>query len=125
MVVWLGRLAFVIFMLWVIGPIGIGIVWHVASKAWFWAFVGGTFASFMCGTFVAGALLAPDELWWRRVAFGLSALAGVVALTAWMPVMLYMAAFGAVTGVGVVAWERFKGPIPDGAKPAGGHPPAF
>ena len=120
MVGWLGRLAFVVFMLWMIGPIGIGIAWHVASKAWFWAFVGGTFASFVCGIFVAGALLAPDESWWRRLALGLTSQAGVVVLTAWKPVMLYLAAFGAMTGAGLVAWERLKGPI---ATP-GERPPA-
>ena len=119
---WLGRFAFLVFILWMIGPVGVGIVGHLVSKASFWALVGGTFASFTCGSFVAGALVAPDEVWWRRAAFGLPALAGVALLSAWEPVMLYLAASGALTAAGFAAWERFKGPIPDWVM--GEHPPA-
>ena len=85
-----------------VGPTALGVVWFFLSLMWP-AILGGLL-SFVCGGAVAGALM-PGDVWWRRAAIGLPALAGIAWLAAWEPFMLCLAAFGA----GIVAWERFRG----------------
>ena len=100
---WLAYAALLVAILAAVGPTGLGVVWFFLSLMWP-AILGGLL-SFVCGGAVAGAVLATDDVWWRRAAIGLPALAGVASLAAWEPFTLYLAAFGA----GLIAWERFKG----------------
>ena len=78
------------------------------GRAVFWACIGAYF----CGAVAASAVVASDDLWWRRAAFGLPAAAGVWWLAAWDPLTLIGAALGAAVGV----WGYFK------ESPAGGRP---
>ena len=100
---WLVWAALLVAILAAVGPTGIGVVWAFLSLMW--PGILGGLLIFVCGGTVAAALLMPGDVWWRRAAFGLPALAGVAWLAAWEPSMLCLAAFGA----GIAAWERFKG----------------
>ena len=100
---WLVWAALLVAILSAVGPTGLAIIWVFLSLGW--PYLLGAFLSILCGSTATAAVLAADELWWRRAAFGLPALAGAASLAAWEPVTLWFAASGA----GLAAWEIFKG----------------
>ena len=100
---WLVWAAILVTILSAVGPTGLAIVWVFLSLSW--PYFLGAFLSILCGSTATAAVLAADELWWRRAAFGLPALAGAALLAAWEPFTLWFAA----SGVGLAAWEHFKG----------------
>ena len=112
---WFLWAAILVAILSAIGPIGRGIVLFYLSFALPAILVG--WLGFGCGFMVVGVMLVADEVWWRRAAFGLPALAGIPLLAAWEPFTLYVAAFGA----GMAAWEHFKG-LPSWMFADGIHP---
>ena len=82
-----------------LGPIALAILSLV------WPGILGGWLSILCGGTVAVAVLAAEDFWWRRAAFGLPALAGTALLAAWEPFLLWFAASGA----GLAVWDIFKG----------------
>ena len=112
---WLVWAALLVAILAAVGPTGLAIIWVFLSLSW--PFLLGGLLSILCGSTVAAAMLAADEVRWQRAAFGLAALAGAASLAAWDPVTLWFAAFGA----GMAAWDHFKG-LPSWI--AGERPPA-
>ena len=99
---WLVWAAILVAILSAVGPTGLAIIWVFLSLSW--PFLLGGLLSILCGFTVAG-MVAADDLWWRRAAIGLPALAGAASLAAWEPVTLWFAASGA----GLAVWDHFKG----------------
>ena len=103
-------LAFIAVVLWVLFSNPFALAYALYYGPIFLASIGAC----LCAVAVIAGVLAADDLWWRRAAFGLPGAAGVWCLAAWDPDTLIGAALGAAVGV----WVYFT------ESPAGERPPA-
>ncbi len=119
---WIARLLFLGWILWLMGPVGVGVfLWFVLDPL-FWALAGGMAASFVCMG-VAVEMLAwwasgDGRFAWRDALWVAAGAAGVVAAASWEPLTLIGAALG------VVGCLFFLKPadVAPGGEPAGKPP---